>query len=84
MNGLKLGKNNGAILLGAILTFFIAALILQVTYNFAVPRLAKSVNKEFRLATDFTPITFGTAAVVTILVGILFGCHGATLAILLK
>nr|QBK87010.1 MAG: hypothetical protein LCMAC103_03540 [Marseillevirus LCMAC103] len=81
---MKFAKDVGSILLGAAITFLIVALVLQVTYNFAMPQLVKSVNKNFKKSADFTPINFGTAAVVTILAGILFCCHGASLIVLAR
>lgn len=61
------------LIIAVILAFFIAGAIMMVLYNYTVPRLAESVNKNYNRKTDFKPISYWTACTLALLCSLAFG-----------
>ena len=55
-----------------ITTFFISSAILMVSWNYTVPRIIHSYNKNYNIKTDFTPIDYPTSIVFMILFNVIF------------
>ncbi len=76
-------KNIGALLLGAAIAFLLLSAVLQATWNYAVPRLVKSVQKRFRQK-DFRPISFTTAMVTMIFISLVMSCQTCSTVFITK
>lgn len=60
-------------LIVAIIMFLVVAFVLQLAYNYVAPRLVHSINKEYSVERDFSPIAYWTAVVLLVLVGLVCG-----------
>lgn len=56
----------------AILLFFLSAWIVQLLYNYSVPRIAESVSPSYD-KNRFRKINYGTSMAVLLLCSMLFG-----------
>ena len=54
-------------------TYFIGSAILMATWNYTIPRIAKSYDKSYDSNNQFEPINYPTALVFMILLNIVFG-----------
>jgi succinate dehydrogenase hydrophobic anchor subunit len=69
--------NNIFAFLGALVImagiFFCVSAIVMALYNYTVPRLISSANKEYSMDRDFKKINFWTACTLVLLSSALFG-----------
>ena len=56
-----------------IAVFFLLALFIQLAWNYTLPKLVDSIQKDYDPSTDFKDIDYWTAVVLTLLVSFLFG-----------
>ena len=60
------------VVVGALM-FFISSAIFMACYNYCVPKMIHSVDKNYDVDMDFSPIDFWTSCVAVILLGFLVG-----------
>ena len=53
-------------------TFFISSAILMTSWNYTVPRIIQSYNKNYNIETEFKDIDYSTAMVFMILFNVIF------------
>ena len=53
--------------------FFCISAIVMALYNYTIPRIVFSVNKNYNINTDFKKINFWTACALVLLCSALFG-----------
>ena len=54
-------------------TYFIGSAILMATWNYTIPKIAKSCDNTYNPDTKFSPIDYPTALVFMILLNVIFG-----------
>ena len=53
--------------------FFLITWFVQLAWNYTLPKLVDSIDKDYNPDTDFTSIDYWTAVVLVLLVSLLFG-----------
>lgn len=53
--------------------FFLITWFVQLAWNYTLPKLVDSIEKDYNPDSDFTPIDYWTAVVLVLLIGLLFG-----------
>ena len=69
----EMGISGGLLIIFMVAIFFISSAIFMASYNYCVPKLLHSVDKDYDTDKDFSPIDFWTSCVTVILLGFLVG-----------